>query len=250
MKRISSIFLCLVISGTITAQTFIEKAAIEFEVKTNIKKTMGEGFWAQLMEDKVPTFKTAYFKYSFADNKSIYKLDHFNASDKLPEYLKKEDEENEWFLDHTSSTYNTKKVIAGSPFFIKDSIYKIEWKLSNENRVIAGFNCRKATGKVNDSVYVFAFYTNEITISGGPCSISGLPGMILGMAIPRLYTSWIATKVNIAEVDETVIKPTISKKTMSRKEYKSFIIDRSKDWGGDSEEGKGWANQFIWSSLL
>jgi GLPGLI family protein len=35
-----------------------------------------------------------------------------------------------------------------------------------------------------EDVYVFAFYTDDITtISGGPCSINGLPGMILGLTI-------------------------------------------------------------------
>ncbi len=95
----------------------------------------------------------------------------------------------------------------GSSIIVQDSIKNIQWKLSNETRMIAGFNCRKATGKIFDSVYVFAFYTDEILIPGGPASINGLPGTILGVTIPRLFTSWIATKVSVTSVAENDIKP-------------------------------------------
>ena len=77
----------------------------------------------------------------------------------------------------------------------------------HETRNIAGFNCRKAYTILFDSVYVFAFYTDEIMISGGPLGIHGLPGMILGITIPRMHTSWIATKLQINGVDTSIIKP-------------------------------------------
>jgi GLPGLI family protein len=248
MKNIIVLVFGLTFFSTTKAQIFIDKGSIEFEVKTNLKKTMGDGQWAQMMEDKIPTFKTAYYNYTFANGKSIFKLDHFSA-DKIPEYMKKEDEENEWFMDFTNGSYQMKKVVAGSPFFISDTLGKIKWKLSNENRIIAGFNCRKATGVINDSVYVFAFYTDEIVTSGGPCSINGLPGMMLGLTIPRLYTSWIATKISLVNINEAIITAPNSKKMMTLKDYNAFLKKRTEDWGGD-EESKQWINQFIWNSLL
>jgi GLPGLI family protein len=47
-------------------------------------------------------------------------------------------------------------------------------------------------------MFMYCFFTDDITISGGPCSINGLPGMILGLTIPRLYTSYVATKVDVS----------------------------------------------------
>jgi GLPGLI family protein len=99
--------------------------------------------------------------------------------------------------------------------------------------VIAGFNCRKAFTIIFDSVYVFAFYTDEIMISGGPCSIHGLPGMILGMTVPRLYSSWIATKVTVNDVDAAIIKPVKARKTYDTKFLESAIKDNTKDWYSD-----------------
>ncbi len=85
--------------SAITAQTFIKKANIEFEVKTNIKKTMGESMWAEMIKDNLPNFKTAYYEYTFSDNKSIYKFTHLDEKTKLPDFMKKEDESNEWYMD-------------------------------------------------------------------------------------------------------------------------------------------------------
>lgn len=245
-------FLCglfFLLEGEIEAQQFIEKATIEFEVKTNLQKTLGGNIWEDMMKENMPTFKTGYYQYTFSGNKSIYKLDHFDEKTRLPDWMKKDDEENEWYSDLGTGVLKMKKSVVGAEFFINDSLPKIEWKLSNENRVIAGFNCRKATGKIFDSVYVFVFYTDEITISGGPCSISGLPGMILGMTIPRLFTSWIATKVNITGVDESVIKPAASKKIYPKKELVSLLIERTKDWGNYYED-KSSLDRFLWQSLL
>lgn len=250
MKKIIWVFIIAVIaSADAAAQQFIEKASIEFEVKTNLQKTMGGNMWEDMMKENMPTFKTGYYQYTFADNKSFYKLDHFDEKMKLPDWMKKDDEENEWYAEYKTGVLKMKRTVVGSDFFINDSLPKIEWKLSNESRVIAGFNCRKATGKIFDSVYVFVFYTDEIAISGGPCSISGLPGMILGMTIPRLFTSWIATKVNVASVNESIIKPAVSKKFYLKKEYISLLTDRTKDWG-EYYEDKSSLARFLWQAVL
>jgi GLPGLI family protein len=103
-----------------------------------------------------------------------------------------------------------------------------------------------------DSVYVFAFYTDEIMIPGGPCSISGLPGMILGLTMPRLYTSWIATRVMLNGVNESAIKPVSVKKNYSLKDLRSTLNERTKDWfrWGDAAEIKQQKARFEWTTML
>ena len=252
MKKI--IFLLTIIIGLnlISKAQFIESGEIEFEVKTNIKKTMGNTPWADMMKDKLPTFKTAYYKYAFQKNKSIYQFDHWENKDLMPEMFRKSDERSIWYSDFDSNIFLMQKDVWGTSFNIKDSAIKIEWKLSNENRIIAGYNCRKAIGKIMDSVYVFVFYTEEITIPGGPCTIHGLPGMILGMTIPRLYTSWIATKVSEQNKSTAVVEPPISKNVFTLPKIQQTIIEKTKEWGGDSEdpEARKWIEQLIWNVLL
>jgi GLPGLI family protein len=205
-----------------------------------------------MLKENMPQFKTGYYTYTFAGNKSIYKFSKWDENAKVPEFMRRGDEENVWYFDFTAGKFNMQKDVVGSKFNVDDTIPLIEWRITNENREIAGFNCRKAVGKIMDSVYVFAFYTDEITISGGPCSVNGLPGMILGLTIPRMYTSFIATKVMLAGAETANIKPVTAKKYFTYPGLKSTIKDRIKEWVSedDDEDGKQWMNQFIWNILL
>src|SRR5665647_87728 len=240
--------------ANVHAQQFISKAIIEYEVKSNIQKTMGNGTFEDMIKDQLPQFKTGYFNFTFADNKSIYKFDHWSdESKKVPIWLKRGDEDNVWYYDYNTGRYNNQKSVFGTDISLEDTIPKLRWRITADNRVIAGFNCRKAVAVIFDSVYVFAFYTDEIMISGGPCSINGLPGMILGVTIPRLYTSWIATKVMVNKVDESIIKPVAVKKNYTMKNLKSTIDERTKDWyseGDDANEVKQQKSRFEWTTLL
>ncbi len=242
------------ISLEVNAQQFISKGTIEFEVTTNVKKTMGNQAYLDELKDQMPAFKIAYYNFTFADNKSIYKFDHYDEKKaKVPEFLTGGEDENEWYYDFTARQTTIQKNKWGSLLYIKDSIAQIQWKLTNESRLIAGFNCRKAVGKILDSVYVFAFYTDEITISGGPCTVNGLPGMILGLTIPRLYVSMIATKLSVTDVNKSNIKPASAKKYLTTKELKVILDEKMKDWNSNEEEtedSKNWKNQFYWQTLL
>jgi len=249
-KRFYLLAFTIVSFTNLNAQQFISKATIEYEVKANIKKTMGNNTFEEMLKESLPTFKTGYYNFTFANNKSVYKFDHWAPGTKITDFLKRGDEDNVWYYDYNSSKYDMQKIIWGSNLNIEDSIPKLEWRITNENRVIAGFNCRKAVAKIFDSVYVFAFYTDEILIPGGPCSINGLPGMILGVTIPRLYTSWIATKVSVVGVDENAIKQAAVKKTYKMSFLKSTIDDRLKDWTPDNDEERQQKNRFIWTILL
>lgn len=238
-------------SGNARAQQFLDKGAVEFEVKTNIQKTMGSGSWDEMLKSAMSQFKTGYFTFSFSGNKSIYKFDHWDPQQKIPEWFRRNDEDNVWYMDHDAGNFMMKKSVFGSDFFTQDSIPNISWRLTNESRLIAGFNCRKAVGQISDSVYVFAFYTDEILIPGGPCSINGLPGMILGMTVPRLYTSWIATKVMLNNAALNDIKPITAKKFMTMGSMKALVKDRTKDWvSQDDPDSKKWMDQLFWNLTL
>ena len=89
-----------------------------------------------------------------------------------------------------------------------------------------------AVTRICDSVVVVAFYTDEILASTGPESFGGLPGTILGLAIPRLYTTWFATKVELLQESEAqkILPPAKGKKATS-KEMTDKVNTGIKDWG-------------------
>jgi len=212
---------------------------------------MSNSSWAEMIKENLPQFKTGYYQFSFSNNKSNYKFNRWDEKAKVPEYMRTNDEQNIYYFDHNLNKIYQQKSIFGSNIMIEDSIPAIKWRLTNESRLIEGFNCRKAVGIINDSVYVFAFYTEEILIPGGPCSINGLPGMILGLTIPRMYTSFIATKIMLTGVKEDELKPIAAKKYLTRGGLKKMINDRAQEWSdSDDEDSNSWKNQFVWGALL
>ncbi|WP_437920706.1 GLPGLI family protein [Sphingobacterium sp. LRF_L2] len=80
-------------------------------------------------------------------------------------------------------------------YLLQDSLQQITWRFTDEYREIAGYECRRVNGATPDSLYIVAFYTDQIPVSGGPALVHGLPGMILGLAIPEMHINYWARKV-------------------------------------------------------
>lgn len=241
MKYIFCITLICCFKNT-AAQVFIDKGMIEYEVKVNNHKAMGEGTWADMMKDRIPKLSGSYYQLTFNTGKSIYLFNRKDEKTKSP--WAGEGEDNVWYNDYKSENFVQQKSVFGDTYILTDSLIRIDWKMTNETREIAGFNCRKAVGKLFDSVYVFAFYTDEITVSGGPMGLHGLPGMILGVTIPRMFSSWVATKLEINGVNYNALNTPPSKgKKKKAKELQETAIKVTKDWGS-------WGQQAIWGIFL
>lgn len=252
-KKILFIFTILSAgSAAVSQQLFIDKAAIEFEVKMNNIKNIdswmegreNESSWLDNIKSGVTKYTISYYDYTFSNNKSIYTFNHLDQKNKSQWENDINYEGNTWYHDFDAGTGAYKKNFWGDEFNFTDSIKELNWKLvPTESRMIAGFNCRKAFTVLFDSVYVFAFYTDEITISGGPVGLHGLPGMILGVTIPRMYTSWMATKVNVAAVDEKKIVSPAGKKSKRREDVLKKFMAKAE------EDGK-WMQKNIWNFFL
>lgn len=241
MKYLFFIAFSLAVQG-LQAQQFIDKGMIEYTVVVNNHKAMGDGRWAEMFKDKIPKLSTSYYQLTFNSDKSIYLFDRKDDKTKSP-FGNDAGEESIWFNDYKNESFVQQKNIFGNTYILSDSLLKIDWKMTNESRMIAGFNCRKAVGILFDSVYVFAFYTDEITVSGGPMGLHGLPGMILGITIPRMFSSWVANKLEINGVNYSKIAAPAKGKRKKPKELEGTIIEATKDWGS-------YGQQAVWNMFL
>ncbi|KXK41430.1 MAG: hypothetical protein UZ11_BCD004001972 [Bacteroidetes bacterium OLB11] len=135
------------------------------------------------------------------------------------------------FSDFTHHLSISQKNIFEKSYLIKDSLRNYQWKIKEEFRTIAGFNCRRAETIIMDSIFVIAFYTDAIITNGGPEGFNGLPGMILGIVMPRLNITYFATNVeNYLANEDEVIAPTKGDKN----NYATLETDLSsslKQWG-------------------
>ncbi len=227
--------------GALLAQpAFISKGKIEFEKKENLHKMIdmqaedwGENgsSWMEEIKKNTPQFSLTYFDLYFNEDKSLYKPGRENQDQKNNLFRQSPARENIVFIDLHHHTLTSQKNIFGSTFLIEDSARQVEWRITNENRDIAGFNCRKAVGKMLDSIYVVAFYTDQILACSGPESFNGLPGMILGIAIPRLNTTWFATRLELLPITDADLKAPVKGKKQSGEVFTKTLGELMKDWG-------------------
>lgn len=123
------------------------------------------------------------------------------------------------------------KSIYEETYLITDSLRQIQWRFTNESREIAGYECRRANALVLDSIYVVAFYTDQIPVSGGPESFTGLPGMILGIALPYEHVTYFATKVDDRPVSATELAAPTEGKKVNYSELQEQLEASLKNWG-------------------
>src|SRR5690606_18664546 len=115
---------------------------------------------------------------------------------------------------------------------VTDKKQEILWKFTGETREIAGYPCRRASGMILDSIDVVAFVTELIVPSGGPESFSGLPGMILGLALPHENITWFATNVETTnQLKKTSVQYPKRAKQFTRKKYEEDLQKNMKNWG-------------------
>ena len=233
---------------------FVTQGTIEYEKRVNayalIKEQIkiwgdDDTFYTTAFESyqkNNPQFKTAKSKLVFSNETTAF----------IPE------EEaiastNSWFsnlvqFQQPNSTLNnlktglstTQKKVYDETYMVSDSTRKINWKITDEYRNIAGYNCRRANALVMDSVYVVAFYTDEIAVSGGPESFSGLPGMILGLALPHEHVTWFATSVTDVPVTADKLKIPTKGKPVNNKQLYDILKSALKNWGKSAYQTFKW----------
>lgn len=239
-------FLASFYTVTLAQVQFISNGYIEFEKRINqfsfYDKEDEQSPWVQEMKKIFPKMVNEVYQMYFTETKSVYKLAKENTDVKYV-WGRKPSE-----TDITVQLINTNQIILQrdvfeQTFLIKDSLRNYEWKLSNETRTIAGFECKKAVTIICDSVYVVAFYTEEIAVSSGPESFGGLPGMILGLAVPRLQMTWFATKVELKEPTELILNPKQKGKLVTWQTYSKDLNRAIGDWGK-------YGTKIIWNSML
>ena len=226
MKHLGLTFIFIFTVMLAKAQTFfIKSAKITFEKKINQKQQLAQNTWiSDDAKDKMNKYRTSLWEYHFNDSTSIYKIKPKETMGDNNFFFISGDNTNELFTDFSKKKRVIRKPISGEDFILKDTLPHLNWKIMHDVRTIAGYECRKAIALINDTVSVIAFYTDEILLKGGPEGFTGLPGMILGLAIPRYNTTWFATKIEAVNVPIYAIEPpSEGKRTDTDKEFKKLI---------------------------
>ncbi len=237
MKQLAIIICFSFLTKAVSGQTaFHNTVKIEFEKTVYVRQLYKETIprWYEQIKARLPETTTTYFDFIGDSTKSIFKPGRETKQDPrmMNEFAA---DKNVVFTDFRSGKLTAQKPVYEETFLVEDSLAKIKWKLTSDTRIIAGYECRKAVGILNDSIGVFAFYTDELMVNGGPESVAGLPGMILGMGIPRIHATWFATKVEVTNINMNIVTPATKGKKVSTKGMTESLERVFKSWG---EEGK------------
>lgn len=234
MKLLFYIITVLLGPTLFAQQQFITQGKIEYERKTNQHAFMDEtNMWDANAKKNMSKFVTFYYDLLFKDGRTMFKAGR-DAETKQNKYWGVLDSDNTVLTRLDSNASVTQRSIYNDLYVVTDSLRNVSWKITPEIRRIANFDCRKAVGRIMDSIVVIAFYTDEIVTNGGPESFNGLPGMIMGLAIPRLHTTWYATKLTLVEVTDKDLAAPKKGKKMTGDNYRSELKNILKEWG---EEG-------------
>jgi|SRR6185312_4261367 len=224
---------------------FTTSGTIEFEKSVNtyaiIKRLYGdhmEGFLQQAFDQykkTQPQFRVLKSTLTFSDNKTLFMPIVTDNAQGSFFSIPLADQNNIVYADFTTNTSTIQKNVFEQTFLVKDTVRKIKWKITDETRQVAGYSCRRANGLMLDSIYVVAFYTDQIPVSGGPESFAGLPGMILEVALPHENVIWRATKVTDNAVPYGTITPPKKGKPVNNKKLLEVLEGVFKNRGNPQQ---------------
>lgn len=222
---------CFTLVYTGYAQDFISSGKITYERKMNIWANVSENYFENF-KSVFPEWITDEFTLLFFNSKSLYKpKQEIKKTIATPPA-----NDNIVYTDLDNGRSISFKSLFEKNYLIESELRHATWKIKDDFREIAGYNCRRATTMLFDSVFVVAFYTDKIIPSTGPESFHGLPGTILGLVINRLHTSWYATKVEEDQVNEKEIVPPVKGTRLKHAEFDSLLPELTKSFGNAGQQ--------------
>lgn len=131
-----------------------------------------------------------------------------------------------YYTNLKTSTILCKKEALGETFIVSHDMFK--WKLTQEEKRIQNYLCKKAIGtkRIINSKGVFKFkieawFTPEIPISFAPLDYMGLPGLILELTGTHYYFK--AKKIELNTTIHDKIKKPTSGITVSYNEFETLV---------------------------
>ncbi len=264
MKKILFSVCFLGLFMTLAAQQKV--GTVIFERKINMHRIIQD----EQMRAMMPEFRTSEHILLFSDSVSVYKL---VPEDEAPDpfaggggggpriMMRFGADGGDLYKNFTQSKSIQTSELGGKNFLITDSIRQQPWKLSTETKQILGYNCHKATRKINQpmmgmrrvtmtsgsgaptidtssknkpapkEIEVVAWFADDIISPVGPENYGQLPGVILELNIDNGQTVYSAKEVK-KTVDAKELKEPKKGKVVTQQEYMKMMQELMSNQGG------------------
>ncbi len=158
--------------------------------------------------------------------------------------IKMQRPDNKLFKDLDTETSLESQEFFGRYFLVSGELKKFAWKLTGEQKKVAGYACQKATA-MQDSTQIEAWFTTQIPVSNGPGHYGQLPGMILEMSIDNGNRTAVAVKVDLKPVaSESLEKPSKGKE-VTEAEFNKIREEKMKEMGMETGGSGGGVRMII-----
>lgn len=183
LKSLALTFIALLACNSNWAQNF-PKDTLRYEIIYDYSYQINKEDTLSKQKEQMTLLLAKKFSYYLSLNqKKLFDLaNNYNDSQALPERGALPRPK----INHTIvKDYGTDQTIFSDRFGASTYCFSVQkedfkWKLINEQKVILGYVCDKATTTYAGREYV-AWYTKEISVPDGPYKFQGLPGLILSV---------------------------------------------------------------------
>ncbi len=230
LKAGINLFLFILLLG-FGASAQMNSGRIVFERKTNLKKRFGDNPRMKNMITEENKYRIENFELLFNDTVCVFRPIEEDEPSAQQGFLK--------FLTNKNTVYQNlnkrEKFIMmdlwGNTAYVKDTMDKRTWKITESTRNISGYNCRKAVWAMNDSTRIYAWFSADIVPSMGPEGFQGLPGTILGMATEDGSVIYFAKEVKPMDPPLNALTyDAKGKEIYNEQQLKEMLLQRMSQW--------------------
>jgi GLPGLI family protein len=207
----------------------VKEGTIIYQRKVDVYRRMQD----ENMKSMVPQFDTSRMQLLFSDNASIFKkipkekdIRDEAGDDGTRVFINMGGPDNETYKDFASEKIIELRELGPKKYIIEDSLRKQSWKLEDDTKKVAGYNCKKAITKNMEKKDVIAWYSEDIQCPSGPEQYGGLPGVILELNVNDGEIIFSAVDINTKDFDKKLVKAPTSGKKVTRKEFQKMVDDQ------------------------
>lgn len=217
----------------------ITSGKITYERKTNLLKKVRDDRAKRWLNESNKN-KIDVFHLYFNDSLSVFVPAEAAGQDMMSWMTNK----NSVIQNMNSGARTSILSIWGQEATVLDSLVNRQWKITDNKRKIGKYQCTKAIFQMNDTVRIYAWFSEDIIPSIGPETFRGLPGAILGLATEDGGVVYFAKQVEVLTPDFDKVTP----KTNKNKAYtEKQLRDKLQADFGDKPWGKGLVDElFAW----
>lgn len=218
----------------------ITSGKITYERKTNLLKKIRDDRAKRWINESNKN-KIDVFNLYFNDSLSVFVPAEASGGQDMMSWMTNK---NTVIQNLNAGTRTSILSIWGEEATVQDSVVKRTWKITDNRRKIGKYQCTKAIFQMNDSVRIYAWFSEDIIPAVGPETFRGLPGAILGLATEDGGVVYFAKQVELITPEFDKITPKVSKnKVYSEKQLR----DKLQADFGDKPWGKGLVDElFAW----